>query len=263
MHAQSILAALAVPALVYGAAIPQEFPENWDETSEDIVGGVTAAQGDVPFIVSVSLSGVGHYCGGSLINANTVVSAAHCYQGETATDFSVRAGSLNKNSGGTTSAVASIVIHPSYNSRTSDNDIAIIKLRTPIATSSTISYASLAASGQDPAAGTTLTVAGWGATTQGGGSPTTLRKVDVPVVARTTCRSRYSTIGLSVTDQMFCAGFTAGGKDSCQGDSGGPIITSSKQLVGIVSWGEGCAQPNFPGVYSRVGSLTSFISANL
>jgi len=85
----------------------------------------------------------------------------------------------------------------------------------------------------------------------------------VPVVARTTCRSQYSTIGLGVTDQMFCAGITAGGKDSCQGDSGGPIITASKQLVGIVSWGEGCAQPNFPGVYSRIGALTSFISANL
>jgi len=88
MHAQSILAALAVPALIYGAAIPQE------ETADDIVGGVAAAQGDLPFIVSVALSGFGHYCGGSLINANTVVSAAHCYQGETATDFSVRAGSL-------------------------------------------------------------------------------------------------------------------------------------------------------------------------
>jgi trypsin len=62
---------------------------------------------------------------------------------------------------------------------------------------------------------------------------------------------------------MFCAGVAAGGKDSCQGDSGGPIVSSSKQLIGIVSWGNGCAQPNQPGVYSRVGALSSFITSNL
>jgi trypsin len=94
MHAKSILAALAVPALVYGAAIPQEFPENWDENSTDIVGGVAASQGDLPFIVSVQLAGYGHLCGGTLLNANTVVSAAHCYFGSTTSSYSIRAGSL-------------------------------------------------------------------------------------------------------------------------------------------------------------------------
>jgi trypsin len=94
MHAKSILAALAVPALVYGAAIPQEIPENWDENSTDIVGGVAASQGDLPFIVSVQLSGFGHLCGGTLVNANTVISAAHCYAGSETDSYSIRAGSL-------------------------------------------------------------------------------------------------------------------------------------------------------------------------
>jgi len=100
MHAKSILAALAVPALVYGAAIPQEqdLPEfNWDESSpdtSDIVGGVAASQGDFLPIVSVQLAGLGHLCGGTLLNANTVVSAAHCYYGRTTASFSIRAGSL-------------------------------------------------------------------------------------------------------------------------------------------------------------------------
>lgn len=94
MHVKSVLVALAVPALISGAAIPQDpaIPD-WDENSADIVGGVAAAQGDFPFIVSVQLSG-SHFCGGTLLNANTVVSAAHCYFGRTGSSWRIRAGSL-------------------------------------------------------------------------------------------------------------------------------------------------------------------------
>lgn len=94
MHAKSVLAALALPALISGAAIPQDpaIPD-WDENTADIVGGVAAAQGDFPFIVSVQLSG-SHLCGGTLVNANTVISAAHCYYGRTSSSFRIRAGSL-------------------------------------------------------------------------------------------------------------------------------------------------------------------------
>jgi trypsin len=83
----------------------------------------------------------------------------------------------------------------------------------------------------------------------------------VPVVSRATCRNNYSAAG--ITDRMFCAGLSAGGKDSCQGDSGGPIVNSNKVLIGIVSFGDGCALPGKPGVYSRVGALSSFITSNL
>ena len=93
MHAKSILVALAIPAFISGAAIPQEdFPENWEDNTSDIVGGVAAAQGDFPFLVSVQLSG-SHFCGGTLLNANTVVSAAHCYYNRPGS-WSIRAGSL-------------------------------------------------------------------------------------------------------------------------------------------------------------------------
>lgn len=101
-----------------------------------------------------------------------------------------------------------------------------------------------------------------GATSEGGSGSTTLRKVDVSVVSRATCRNNYSTS--AITDRMFCAGVSAGGKDSCQGDSGGPIINSAKVLLGVVSWGDGCARAGKPGVYSNLGNsvLRSFIASN-
>ncbi|KAK7191318.1 trypsin A chain (extracellular trypsin protease) [Paraphaeosphaeria sporulosa] len=258
-----LTAALVAPAAVFGAAIP---PTEAGTSSINIVGGEAASAGDFPFIVSLQVSG-SHFCGGSLLNANTVVTAGHCGVAYAASRVTVRAGSLNRNSGSTVVSVSSIKTYSGFNSNTLDGDVSILKLATSIPTSSTISYATLAASGSDPASGTTLTVAGWGTTTEGGSSlPTALRKVSVPVVARDTCASQYKAINQSytITTNMFCAGLAAGGKDSCQGDSGGPIVDSSKTLVGLVSWGEGCAEPNAPGVYTRVGSsvIRSFITSN-
>lgn len=102
-----------------------------------------------------------------------------------------------------------------------------------------------------------------GTLSSGGSSlPTQLQKVDVPIVSRTTCKSNYN--DSEVTNNMICAGLTQGGKDSCQGDSGGPIVdTSTRVLIGLVSWGEGCAAAGKPGVYTRVSTLLSFINANL
>lgn len=161
--------------------------------------------------------------------------------------------------------MSSIKVNPSYAAGTYNNDVAIMKLATSIPTSSTISYAKLASSGSDPAAGTGLTVAGWGTTSSGGQSlPVNLLKVDVPVISRSTCNSNYGSG--RVTTAMFCAGLSQGGKDSCQGDSGGPIInTSSRVQLGVVSWGEGCAAAGAPGVYSNLGqsSIASFVAANL
>ncbi|KAF5667294.1 trypsin [Fusarium heterosporum] len=245
------LVALAAPLV---AAAPQ------DIGIPNIVGGTEANLGDFPFIVAISYNGNPH-CGGTLLNANTVLTAAHCVSGYSASGFTIRAGSLSRTSGGVTSRVTSARANPAFSGSTLDSDVAILKLTTSISSSSTISYGRLAASGTDPAAGTQLTVAGWGTTSQGSStSPTQLRKVTIPVVSRATCRSQYGTS--SITNNMFCAGVTAGGKDSCQGDSGGPIADASGTVVGVVSWGEGCAQPNLSGVYARVGSLRSFIDSN-
>jgi trypsin len=86
-------------------------------------------------------------------------------------------------------------------------------------------------------------------------------KVTVPVVSRTTCRSQYGTS--AITDNMVCAGVSTGGKDSCSGDSGGPLVDASGTLVGLVSWGSGCARAGYSGVYTRVGNYISWVAQNI
>ncbi|KAF7559125.1 hypothetical protein G7046_g5035 [Stylonectria norvegica] len=253
------LAALTMPAVSMAAAFTM--PAELSARGSDIVGGTTAAAGEFPYIVSLSHSG-SHFCGGVLINANTVLTAGHCSVDYAASTVKVRAGSLTWASGGTQVGVSKIVVHPSYNADTVDNDIALWHLSTPLSASSTIGYAVLPVQGSDPVAASTITVAGWGLLTENASTlPATLRKVSVPVVSRATCRSEYGTS--AITNNMFCAGLAAGGKDSCSGDSGGPIIDASTGvLLGTVSWGQGCAEAGYAGVYSRIGNYVTYINTN-
>ncbi|KAL7937643.1 serine endopeptidase [Trichoderma chlorosporum] len=247
--------ALVLPALALGAAIK---PRNID-----IVGGTSATLGEFPYLVSLALQG-SEYCGGVLLNANTIITAAHCSVDYPASDFKVRAGTLTWASGGTQVGVSNITVNPSYNPDTVDYDVAVWKLSSPLPQSSSIGYATLPAAGSDPAAGSIMTTAGWGTTSENSESASSkLLKVSVPVVARSTCQADYTGLG-TVTTNMFCAAQAQGGKDSCQGDSGGPIIDANGVLQGLVSWGNGCAEAGYPGVYSRLGGpLLSFIQEHL
>lgn len=108
--------------------------------------------------------------------------------------------------------------------------------------------------------GSTVTTAGWGLLTESSSTlPSTLRKVSVPVISRASCRAEYGTS--AVTDNMFCAGLAAGGKDSCSGDSGGPIVDADGTLIGLVSWGQGCAEAGYAGVYSRLGNFVDWVTS--
>jgi trypsin len=263
-----MLGALALPLMAL--ALPATSTSNSPSSNpiqlagrEDIVGGTTASSGEFPYIVSLSRSGGSHFCGGVLLNAYTVLTAAHCSVGQSASSVRVRAGTLNWASGGVQVGVRQILVNPGYDDALTDGDLALWRLSSPIAASgSTIGYAALPAQGSDPSAGTTATVAGWGYTVDGGPSlPSALRKVSVPVVSRATCRSQYDSA--AITDNMWCAGLAQGGKDSCNGDSGGPIVdAASKTLLGLVSWGYGCADPDYPGVYTRVGNYVNYINSN-
>ncbi|CAG9990693.1 unnamed protein product [Clonostachys byssicola] len=258
VNARSLAASLLVPAVSMAAALPVEE----GTVGINIVGGTTATIGEFPYIVALTDGST--FCGGVLISANTVLTAGHC-AGMSQSSLRVRAGSANRSSGGTQVSVSSITIHPSYREGSDGipyNDVAVFRLATSIAESSTIKYATLPAQGSDPATGSSVTVAGWGLTSENGsGVVSALRKVTVSVISRATCRSQYGTS--SITDAMWCASVPGGGKDACGGDSGGPIIDASTGVLqGVVSWGNGCARANYAGVYTRIGNFIDWINAN-
>merc|ERR1711872_685947 len=150
----------------------------------------------------------------------------------------------------------------SSSTRTDDwtisNDICILELGGSADLSSQfIGTISLLASMAEYDDGTMCTVSGWGTTSEGGSLGRVLQKVDVPVVSDADCRDAYGVN--DVYDSMICAGLPQGGKDSCQGDSGGPFMCGN-QLSGIVSWGYGCAEPGYPGVYTQTSYFIDWIN---
>ncbi|MCC5950632.1 MAG: serine protease [Acidimicrobiia bacterium] len=258
-------------ALTAATAAGPVAAEGSDPAEPRIVGGTVAADGAHPHLVSVRATGFGHICGGSVLTPTVVVTAAHCFfwdgaQDLFADDLTVRAGSNSLNTGGTLHQASELVIHPSYDAPASDftNDIAVLRLSTP----TSVTPVAAAVPGQEAftTAGTTATVAGWGATSQGGSGSSVLLEADVPVVDDVDCVDAYAgTFPPVLPSIMLCAGFLGvGGVDACQGDSGGPLTVTgpggNPLLVGVVSFGVGCAQPNFPGVYTRVTAYSSFLA---
>ncbi|MCJ1447078.1 MAG: hypothetical protein MMC23_007587 [Stictis urceolatum] len=255
-------AALGLASAVFVAAAPLD-PVAHTVGDPEIVGGtVVSSSSTYPFIANLQESG-SFICGGTILSTTKILTAAHCAVDGSATSFKFRVGSLQYNSGGTLVSVKSKIVHPKYDANTVDYDVAVLTLATPLTFSSTVAAATLVASGAEPTAGLSTTVIGWGTTSEGGSVSPNLRQVSVPVVNRATCSTDYSGDG-SITARMFCA--AASGKDSCNGDSGGPIVnTSTKVLLGGVSWGEGCAEAGFPGVYADYANseLNSWIKAQL
>merc|ERR1739844_894339 len=158
-------------------------------------------------------------------------------------------------------AVSKVMLHEDYDSWTISNDICLLKLEESADfSSSVIGSISLPYSGEEYDAGTSCTVSGWGTTSEGGSLGKVLMKVTVPVVSDDDCRDAYGQS--EVADSMICAGLDQGGKDSCQGDSGGPFMCGS-ELSGIVSWGYGCAEPGYPGVYTQTSYFIDWLNSHM
>ncbi|XP_046644541.1 trypsin-1-like isoform X1 [Daphnia pulicaria] len=269
--------------------------------SNKIVGGTEVEPNSLPFQVSLQRKGLtGLYsqsCGGSILDENTILDAAHCVDGANIPNLRIVAGehSLSVESGlEQNRLVTRVATHPRYNSATYEDDISLIFLDAPLDLSVPSAKAiSLPppTSELDPPAGTVVTCSGWGTTSSGGSISDVLRSVDIPVVSDADCDSAYGGLRTnkneikrncllrfkflflssgtasspSVFPSMMCAGDTAnGGIDSCQGDSGGPLFTGTGETAvqhGIVSWGQGCALARFPGVYTQVSYFLDWIAA--
>nr|XP_046150116.1 transmembrane protease serine 5-like isoform X1 [Oncorhynchus gorbuscha] len=233
-----------------------------------IIGGVEATLGRWPWQVSLYYSNR-HTCGGTIITSQWVVTAAHCvhnYRLPQVSSWVVYAGIVTRSSAKMSQyigyPVEKILYNKNYNPRSHDNDIALMKLRTPLNFSDTIRPICLPQYERDLPGGTQCWISGWGYTQPDDVLiPATLKEAPVPLISTKKCNSSCMYNG-EITPRMLCAGFTEGKVDACQGDSGGPLVCQIDnvwRLVGVVSWGTGCAEPNHPGVYTKVAEFLGWI----
>ena len=276
MLSAAALAALTV-AIAPAVAAPEPSARQGAEFSPRIINGGPIGVASAPWQVALVTASVAdnynaQFCGGSLLSSTTVATAAHCVPGLAPSAVQVLAGVGSLAESTTRIGVSAIVSHPSYNAGTSENDVAILTLQTPVSLDG-VSRAAIAlpppgpSSTSWPPAGTSAFVSGWGNTsTSGSAYPTQLQGVTVRVLtdpSTAACGSYPDPVGNAYdATTMLCAADTDPARDSCQGDSGGPLAierSGTWTLAGVVSWGYGCANPAYPGVYARVTTYRDWL----
>ncbi|MFI7100350.1 S1 family peptidase [Streptomyces sp. NPDC050161] len=216
-----------------------------------VVGGTKAEQGEFPFMVRLSMG-----CGGALYAKDIVLTAAHCVDGSGPnSDITATAGVVDlEDSAAVTVKSKEVLQAPGYNGK--GKDWALIKLEKPI------DQPTLKIAQDDKLNNGDFTIAGWGADKEGGDQQRYLLKATVPFIDDATCGKAYGD-SLTPGDEICAGKLDTGGVDTCQGDSGGPMFRKDDAgewlQVGIVSWGEGCARPGKPGVYSEVSTFAADI----
>ncbi|XP_011180889.2 vitellin-degrading protease [Zeugodacus cucurbitae] len=247
-----LLPAIAVLGIAHAGPIDGTAPL----LDERIIGGQNTHIGNHPYQVSLRLDGH-HFCGGSIIGQKLVLTAAHCIFKDLLDKYEIQYGVTNVASRKNLIKVTDIITHENFDTVTIDYDVALVILATPIPLGANAKIIALASN--NPAAGTNAIVSGWGQADENGPTVQILKRLTAEVVAQHVCQEKYREID-DITSRMICAGLV-GGEGTCGGDSGGPLVENSVQ-VGIVSWGVGCAHPDFPGVYSSVANLRDWIDAN-
>ncbi|KAL1771115.1 serine protease 56 isoform X2 [Sigmodon hispidus] len=232
-----------------------------------IVGGNMAPSGSWPWLVRLQLGGQ-PLCGGVLVAASWVLTAAHCFV--SASNELLWTVTLAEGSQGEQAEevqVNRILPHPKFDPQTFHNDLALVQLWTPVSPEGPARPVCLPQGSREPPAGTPCAIAGWGALFEDGPESEAVREARVPLLSADTCQKALGP-GLRPST-MLCAGYLAGGIDSCQGDSGGPLTCSEpgphprEVLFGVTSWGDGCGEPGKPGVYTRVAVFQDWLQEQM
>jgi hypothetical protein len=245
-----------------------------------IIGGLTAIPNSWPWIVDLSFGRA--TCAGTIIDDKSILTAAHCciIQRNSPDRIQVTIGQhnkLNDDAGQLTFNPEEVIMHPNYNSRLIENDLCILKFNSDgdiNLRAHNSDAVCLPSAGDTPAHGTRCWAAGWGlklSEIQQDGKVSMepareLQEVDLQIYSHEECE-RTENSGYLTEFAHLCAGWPEGGKDGCQGDSGGPLICADEEnqpvLVGVTSWGFGCAEPGHPGVWARVSSYVDWIEENM
>uniref|UniRef100_A0A182N475 Peptidase S1 domain-containing protein n=1 Tax=Anopheles dirus TaxID=7168 RepID=A0A182N475_9DIPT len=247
-------------------------------SSGRIVGGIEAPTGQWPWMAAIFLHGTKRtefWCGGSLIGTKYILTAAHCTRDSrqrpfAARQFTVRLGDIDLSTDGEPSApvtykVTEVRAHPRFSRVGFYNDIALLVLDKPVRKSKYVIPVCLPGPNlpsKERLAGRRATVVGWGTTYYGGKESTKQQQATLPVWRNEDCNRAYFQ---PITDNFVCAGFSEGGVDACQGDSGGPLmmrVEARWTQVGVVSFGNKCGEPGYPGVYTRISEYMEWIREN-
>ncbi|XP_054878361.1 transmembrane protease serine 3 [Poeciliopsis prolifica] len=227
-----------------------------------VVGGNISKPGQFPWQVSLHFQRE-HTCGGSIITSSWILTAAHCVYGfENSSLWTVHVGLTEQLIHGAHSlAVKRIIRHSQYWPKGQDYDIALMRLQEPLVFDGLVEPICLPNYGEEITEGEMCWISGWGATEEDGESSDVLHSAMIPLISTKTCNHADVYKGL-ISSWMICAGYLEGGIDSCQGDSGGPLAcedSSVWKLVGVTSWGIGCAERNKPGVYTSIAKALGWI----
>ncbi|XP_057305177.1 chymotrypsinogen B-like [Hydractinia symbiolongicarpus] len=229
-----------------------------------VIAGQDAVPGAWPWQVALHASGR-FMCGGSLVAANWIVTAAHCVVGRQARHFTVVLGLHNRSHKALpddTYQVTRVIVHSGY--RYKSNDIAVLKLKRPVMMKNNIQRVCLPEQDQPPVDGTTCYITGWGKTKHPGGASTILQQAPLNTVNETACKKLNERLGIRITDSMLCAGNQISKKSGCHGDSGGPFVCQAQDgrwfLHGVVSWGSPqCKSKHSYSVFAKVSKLRSWL----
>ncbi|XP_070607245.1 coagulation factor VII [Erythrolamprus reginae] len=222
-----------------------------------IIGGYDCPPGECPWQALITENG-SEKCGGVLVAPSWIISAAHCFRFVHQQNLKIMLGDYrinHRDEGEQERGVDELIIHEKYSSQTVDNDIALLRLSAPVNFSEYVIPICL----PPPRFAADVlnyvefsTVSGWGRLLEGGATSALLMRVEIPKIHKKECVLHTK---FNITNNMFCAGYLDGSKDSCEGDSGGPHATEYKNtwfLTGVVSWGKGCAAMGTYGVYTKV-----------